>query len=140
KAQAAVTFRYISGLLHSVPALDALIVNERTDSIELSTGVVIEVITASVAAPRGRAYALVIIEEAAFLPADERSADADRELLRAVRPALARVPGSLLAVISSPYAMRGELYRTWQSKFGKEDPHVLVVQADTRALNPSFSA
>lgn len=139
KAQAAVTFRYISGLLHSVPALAALIVNERTDAIELSTGIVIEVIAASVAAPRGRAYALVIIEEAAFLP-DEQSADADRELLRAVRPALARVPGSLLAVISSPYAMRGELYRVWEHKFGVDDPHVLVVQADTQALNPSFSA
>ena len=139
KAQARVTFRYVVGLLRSVPALAALIVSERADSIELSTGVIVEVIAASVAAPRGRAYALVIVEEAAFLPAEEHSVDADRELLRAVRPALARVPGSLLAVISSPYAMRGELYRVWQTRFGKDDPHVLVVQAETRALNPAFS-
>jgi hypothetical protein len=86
-----------------VPALAELIVNETRDSVGLSNGVLVEVITASIAAPRGRAYALVIIEEAAFLPADA-SAHPDVEILRAVRPALARVPGSLLAVVSSPYA------------------------------------
>ena len=34
-----------------------------------------------------------------------------------------------IAVISSPYTMRGELYRSWQSRFGKSDEHVLVVLA-----------
>jgi phage terminase large subunit-like protein len=92
RKQAGVTFRYVVGLLKSVPALAALIVSESKDSVELSNGVIIEVLTASVAAPRGRAYALVIVEEAAFLPTDD-SANPDVELLRAVRPALARVPG-----------------------------------------------
>lgn len=55
RKQASVTFRYVTGLLRSVPALAALIVTESKDSIELSTGIIIEVITASVAAPRGRA-------------------------------------------------------------------------------------
>lgn len=138
RKQSGVTFRYVLGLLRSVPALDALIVNETKDSIELSNGVTIEVITASTGAPRGRAYALVIIEEAAFLPADS-AADPDLELLRAVRPALARVPGSLLAVIGSPYAKRGELYRTWRDAFGRnDDDDRLVVAADTLTLNPTF--
>lgn len=140
RRQAALTFRYVRGLLRSVPALSALIVRESAESVELSTGVVIEVITASTAAPRGRAYALVIVEEAAFLPVDEQGADTDRELLRAVRPALARVPGSLLLVISSPYAMRGELYRVWRERYGVDDPAVVVLQADTATLNPTFSA
>ena len=113
RKQAGITFRYILGLLRSVPELAALIVAETRDSVELANGVVIEVITASTAAPRGRAYALAIIEEAAFLPADQ-SANPDTELLRALRPALARVPGSLLAVVSSPYARRGELFRAFQ--------------------------
>jgi hypothetical protein len=140
RKQAKVTFAYIRGLLNSVPVLKALIVRETTDSIELSNGIVVEVLTASTAAPRGRGYAVVIVEETAFLPVDENGADTDRELLRAVRPALARVPGSVLLVISSPYAMRGELYRTWKEKFGTDDPHVLVLQADTATMNPSFSA
>jgi len=41
-----VTHRYISGLLKSVPALAALIVRKTRDSIELSNGVIAEVITA----------------------------------------------------------------------------------------------
>lgn len=114
RKQAGVTFRYVVGLLKSVPALAALIVNESRESIELSNGVIIEVLTASVAAPRGRAYALVIVEEAAFLPTDQ-SANPDVELLRAVRPALARVPGSLLAVVSSPYARKGVLWSACRS-------------------------
>jgi hypothetical protein len=137
RKQAGVTFRYVVGLLKSVPELAALIVNESKESVELSNGVILEVITASVAAPRGRAYALAIVEEAAFLPT-EHSANPDVELLRALRPALARVPGSLLAVVSSPYARKGVLWTAWQKYFGAPDAEVVFVQAPTLELNPTF--
>lgn len=139
RKQASVTFRYVTGLLRSVPALAALIVSESKDSITLTTGIIIEVITASVAAPRGRAYCLVIVEEAAFLPTDA-SANPDVELLRSVRPALARVSGSLLVVVSSPYARKGIIWAAWQKYHGKSDSDVLLVQASTRELNPTFDA
>lgn len=137
RKQAGITFRYIVGLLKSVPALAALIENEARDSIDLVNGVTVEVMTASVAAPRGRAYALAIVEEAAFLPTDD-SANPDVELLRALRPALARVPGSLLAVVSSPYARRGVLYTAWQKYHDHAPDDVLFVQAPTLDLNPAF--
>lgn len=137
RKQAGITFRYILGLLQSVPELAGLIVNETKDSLELSNGVIIEVITANTAAPRGRAYALAIIEEAAFLPTED-AADPDTELLRAVRPALARVPGSLLVVIGTPYAQRGELYKAWVQWHRQPAEDRLVVAADTRTLNPLF--
>ena len=139
RKQAGITFRYIVGLLRSVDELAALIVDEGKDSVSLSNGVVIEVITASIAAPRGRAYALAIIEEAAFLPSDQ-SANPDVELLRAVRPALARVPGSLLRVVGSPYARRGVLWAAWQKYHGKPDGSAVFVQASTSALNPTFDS
>jgi hypothetical protein len=100
KKQAGITFGYIRGLLRSVPALASLIENERADSIDLSNGKTIEVIAANQSAPRGRAYCITIVEEGAFLSTDDSSAEPDRELIRALRPALARVPGSLLVVIS----------------------------------------
>ena len=138
RRQAAVTFRYVFGLLRAVPALGRMIVRDLRESVELDNGVTIEVITASRAAPRGRSYALAIVEEAAFLPADDAT-DPDKELLRALRPALARVPGSMLAVVSSPYARRGELWRTWKTRWGKNNSEsVLVIQADTLTLNPVF--
>lgn len=137
RKQAGVTFRYIVGMLNSVPSLAALIVAERGEAVELSNGVIIEVVTASTVAPRGRAFALFIVEESAFLPSDSGAADPDIELLRAVRPALARVPGSLLAVIGSPYARRGVLYEAWRDGDG---PHRVVVTSDTASLNPTFDA
>ena len=137
RKQAGITFRYVVGLLKSVPSLAALIVNESRASIELTNGVIIEVLTSSIAAPCGRAYALATVEEAAFLPTDS-SANHDVELLRAVRPALARVPGSLLAVVSSPYARRGVLWKAWQKFHDQPDSDVVLVQAYTLTLNPTF--
>ena len=137
RKQAGVTFKYVIGLLRSVPALAALIERETRESVALSTGITIKVISARIAAPRGRAYALAIVEEAAFLPQDQ-DANPDVELLRALRPALARVPGSLLAVVSSPYARRGVLWSAWQRYHDRPEPDVLLVQAPTLDLNPSF--
>ena len=140
RKQAQITFRYVRGNLHSVPELAALIVNETATSIELATGVIVEVVTASTAAPRGRAYALAVIEESSMLPCDD-SANPDVELLRAIRPALARVPGSLLCVVGSPYARRGIVYdaaRKYRSTGG--GPGVVYVQGSTEQFNPTFDA
>lgn len=137
RKQSSVTFRYVVGLLKSVPALAALIVAETKTSIELSNGVIIEVLTAGKAEPRGRSYALAVIEEGAFLPTDN-SANPDVELLRAVRPGLARVPGSLLMVVSSPYARRGVIWNAWQKYHDQPDGDVVFVQAPTLELNPTF--
>lgn len=143
RKQAALTHGYVLGLLRSRPELEALIVRAsgaKDSTIELRGDVVVEVVTASVAAPRGRSYALAIIEEAAFLPTDA-SANPDVELLRAVRPGLARVPGSLLCVVSSPYARRGILWQAAKrAAQGTADDRMIYVQAPTLELNPTFDA
>ena len=139
RKQAAITFRYIRGLFRSVPELEQLVERETRTSMELSNGVIVEVLTANTAAPRGRAYAVVIIEEAAFLPTDQ-NANPDVELLRAVRPALARVPGSLLVVVTSPYARRGIIWSAFQKHHGQPDGDVVLIQAGTQELNPTFDA
>lgn len=43
-----ITFRYVVGLLKSVPQLEQLIVKETRDSLELSSGAIIEVIRANI--------------------------------------------------------------------------------------------
>ncbi len=137
RKQAGITFRYVGGMLRAVPELAALIESETRSALDLRNGVTVEVLTATRAAPRGRAYALAIVEEAAFLPQGE-SANPDTELVTALRPALARVPGSLLAVVSSPYARRG---LTWQAERKYADcapAHVVYVRLPTTELNPLF--
>ena len=134
KKQARNVFRYVSGLLHSNPMLEKLIVRENKESIELSNRTVIEIGTASFRSTRGYTLAAVIADEIAFWRAED-SANPDAEIIAALRPALATLNGKLIA-LSSPYSRRGELWRNYQRYYGQDDPHVLVAQAPSRVMNP----
>jgi len=137
RLQARVTFNYCAGLLESVPASAERIISRTKHSLTLDNHVVIEVLTAKASAPRGRSYALVIVEEAAFLPIDT-DANPDKELIRSIGPGLGRVPGSLLVVLSSPYARRGIIYDAWKRhQANPDDPTVVFVKAPTLQLNPT---
>lgn len=103
------------GLLES-SAVAAPMINRSTGTtIALSTGVDIEIRPANFKVVRGNGSCYVGIDEAAFLPND-LSATPDKELLRAFRPSLARVSGSLMVMTSTVYAQSGELY--WYLKEG----------------------
>ena len=134
RRQAQVVKRYISALLQAVPMLAAMVEHETRESIVLSTGVTIEIHTASFRAIRGYTCVGAICDEIAFWRTDD-SANPDTEILNALRPAMATVPGAMLLGISSPYARRGELWRAYQQHYGHDDDPVLVWQADTRAMN-----
>lgn len=135
RRQARVVFRYVLGLLNAVPMLAALVVRQTKDAIDLSNGISIEVKTASYKTVRGFTVVACICDELAFW-SNEDAADPDAEVLNALRPAMATVPGALLMVISSPYARRGELWRAYQQHFGK-DGDVLVWVAPTWRMNPA---
>ncbi|MGP5563692.1 hypothetical protein [Vreelandella alkaliphila] len=129
-------FRYISGLLHSNPMLQALIVREDRESIELSNRTAIEVTTASFRSTRGYTFACVIADEIAFWRSDD-AANPDKEILSAVRPGMATLNGKLIA-LSSPYARKGELFEHHKRYFGKNDSGILVAQAPSLTMNPTL--
>jgi hypothetical protein len=136
RAQARSIFRYVSGLLKAVPPLAALIEDETNEAISLNNRVVIEISTASFRTTRGYSFAAVLCDEIAFWRQDESSANPDVEILRALRPGMASIPGSILLLASSPYAKRGELYAAYRRHFGKDTARVLVWKADTATMNP----
>lgn len=136
RRQARVVKRYISGLLDSVPMLAGLVVKETKEAIELGNGITIEIHTASFRAVRGYTVVGAICDEAAFWAVDD-SANPDAEILAALRPAMATVPGAVLLVISSPYSRRGELWKAYREHYGKDGDDVLVWKADTRTMNPT---
>lgn len=135
RKQARHLMRYVSGLLHSNPMLERLIVRESTDTIELANRCVIEVGTASFRSVRGYTLAAVVCDEIAFWRSDE-SANPDAEILAALRPALATLGGPLLC-LSSPYSKRGELWRAYQ-RYYRQPGEVLVAQAASRVMNPEL--
>ena len=60
----------------------------------------------------------------------------DIETYTALTPALARVPGSILIGISTPYRRQGLLYERCQACYGKNDDSVLVVRGASPLFNP----
>jgi hypothetical protein len=138
RSQARVIFRFVIGLLKAVPLIEPLIVRHDTEQIVLNNRVVIEIATASFRATRGYSFAAVLCDEVAFWRSDETSANPDVEILRALRPGLASIPGAMLLIASSPYAKRGELYNAFRKHFGRDDARVLVWKAETARMNPSL--
>ena len=115
--------------------LRPLIERETADAIDLSNKVTLEVHTASWRAIRGYTLIGAVCDEIAFWPADD-AANPDSEILAALRPAMATIPGALLVAISSPYARRGALWDAYHRHYGQEDDPVLVWRGDTQSMNP----
>ena len=136
RKQARTILRYVNGLLHAVPLLQRLIIRERTEGTDLSNSVSIEVHTASFRAVRGYTIVAALCDETAFWRSDE-SANPDHEILNALRPAMATVPGAMLLCAGSPYAQRGAMYDAYQRHHGRDGSNVLVWRAPTQTMNPS---
>ena len=104
KGQARAIFRFVIGLLRAVPMLEPLIVQagHRDDRVEQSGhdrdrhG--------AFRITRGYSYAAVLCDEVAFWRSDETSLNPDVEIMRALRPGLASIPGSHVADRFEPYA------------------------------------
>nr|BAL54541.1 hypothetical conserved protein [uncultured prokaryote] len=139
RRQARAAMRYIRGAIEYSPALSELIAAPpKSESIALRNNVLIEVHTASYRSTRGYTLAAAILDELAFWRTDDGSANPDAEIVAALRPGLAKMPGSMLIGISSPYARRGVLWDAYQRHFGRADSTTLVWQGSTCEMNPLF--
>jgi hypothetical protein len=138
RTQARVILNYIAGFACSIELFSELIEDQVAESIRFSNGVVVEVHTASIGAPRGRTFCLVAADEIAFWPTDGDSANPDIEVITAIRPGLSTIPYSLLLIASSPYAKRGILYQNYAKSFGRNDAPVLVWQGTSEEMNPTL--
>ena len=66
RKQAGIVQRYVSGLLHTVPMLEALIAHETKESVEFTHRITIEIHTASYRSIRGRTVVGAICVEVSF--------------------------------------------------------------------------
>tara|TARA_R110002124_G_scaffold239494_1_gene404677 strand:+ start:7033 stop:8439 length:1407 start_codon:yes stop_codon:yes gene_type:complete len=135
RKQARAVMRYITGMVDNNPMLSAMVVHQNSEAIEFDNSTVIEVHTASHKAVRGYTLAIVIMDECAFWHVE--GANPDKDIVTALRPALATLKGKLVA-LSSPYAKRGILWAAYKRYFATADKRVLVAQAPTLIMNPSL--
>jgi hypothetical protein len=137
RRQARTIMRYVKAMLTRIPMLARMVESETAESVDLNNSVTIEVATASFRATRGYTVAACLGDEIAFWRTDDDAADPDFEILNAVRPAMATIPGAVMLCASSPYAKRGALYDAHRLYFGKPG-RILVWKAPTRTMNPSI--
>jgi len=129
--------RYVRGLFE-IPVLAGMIQRETRDGFELTNTVDVFVGTADWRTIRGRTVLLCIANEIAFWM-DESSANPDREIIAAVRPAMATLADkAMLVMISSVYRRSGVLYDRWSKFYGVSDPSTLVVQGTSLQFNPTL--
>ena len=138
RAQAAIVFNYIRAYFEEVPALKKMVRAITAESIELSNRVVAEVHTNSYRSVRGRSLLCAIFDEVAHWK-DETTSNPDTEMLAAITPGLARVPNSMLVLISTAHRRSGLLWNRFKDFYGKESD-VLVVRGTTLQFNPTFPA
>lgn len=138
RRQCRVILNYVAGFFASSPMLAGMVKRRLAEAIELTNGVRIEVATASFKTTRGYTAIGGIIDEAAFLRSDD-SASPDTELLSALRPSMATIPGALLLCISSPHARRGELWTAFREHYGKNDSPVMIWRAGSLSMNPTLN-
>lgn len=136
RRQARQLVNYVEGLLHQSPLLAAQVERTTAEAIHLRSRTSIEVHVSNYRHVRGFTLAAAFADEIAFWR-DEESANPDLEVLAALRPALATVPGSLLVCPSTVYARKGAAWQASRDHFG-HDSDVLVIVAPSRTLNATI--
>jgi hypothetical protein len=137
KKQAAIDLDYARGIVEQSALLRAELAGTTQDTLTFRHRTQLEVATASYRTVRGRTQAGAVVDESAFLRADD-SALPDVELVRALRPSLLTLNG-LLVVLSSPHRKLGLLYNAHRKYFGNDAAtRGLYIQAASRQLNPSL--
>jgi hypothetical protein len=131
---ARVDYRYILAKLENSPLLSQLIQEVRKEEIGLKNRITISIFPCSFRATRGFSIPVAILDELAFFRVE--GVNVDKEIVDAIRPAMATFPRAKLIKISSPYAKAGELYRDYVTRGNR--PELLCLQAASWEMNPSI--
>jgi hypothetical protein len=136
--QAASALKYATDLIDHVELLKKTVESRTSDCLTLRRSIELTATAANWRYSRGSTCICCVLDECAFFYNQEDSANSDEELLTALQPSLATTGGPML-IASSPRAMQGVVYELHKRHFGKDgDPKILVIQAESRLLNPSL--
>lgn len=135
RRQARIAYDRVRALVQERPALRVHLEGEPTNQeISLDFGIKVGVWAARGAYLRGLQARLLLLDEAAFLPAEGPRADLD--LIEAVRPGMAMVPNAQIVCITSPWAQVGYVFEAYRRR--SEFADVFVFQAASWELNPAI--
>jgi hypothetical protein len=131
--QAKECFGYAQAFLESSPILSLQIKHIGNGEIKLHGHITISIKAANYRTIRGKSVLCAILDEVAYFR-DESSANPDKEVYRALIPAMFTTKGMMIG-ISSPYMRAGLLYQKYRDHHGR-DGDILVVQGGSAIFNP----
>jgi hypothetical protein len=135
--QAGQTYNFVKGVFTEAKRFAALVDNISSDTISLKNRIDIQIRSANFRTIRGITAVAAIAEELSMWQSDE-SRNPDREILAALKPALATTQGTLFC-IGSPHARRGEMWATYRRHYGPDgNPAILVANGPTKTFNPTI--
>lgn len=138
KSQAKVIKGYVSGVFNQNDLFRRMVEKETAESLELKNNIAISVKSSNFRSVRGYTILCAILDELALWRSED-CANPDKEVVGAIKPALATIPESLLLGISTPYSRSGVLYEQFKNYYGQADSETLVWRADTLTMNPTVS-
>lgn len=121
---------------YSGPVLIREVSEITKNAIELKNNFVVSVQTCSYRAPRGLSVPLGLFDEFGMWRTE--GADVDREVMKAMTPAMIQFPDRELLIIGTPWRKAGLFYERWQQRFQEDDR--LVLHCPTPLMNELISA
>ncbi len=138
--QADVLFEYVSSLIDSIPECAGMVAKRSVKygmrRLTLNNRIEILIKPADRRRVRGRTILAAVCDEIAHWWSDERHANPDTEVLKALRPSMLGVPGAILVCISSPYRRQGTMFEADKKYWGKNGDRILFIRAATWEARP----
>lgn len=136
--QASIGFELVKEWFVKDAELRQLIKSSRRDRLTLHNNVMLQTIQSSWRVVRGYSVACAVADESAFWRTDDDERNPDKEVFRALLPALGKVPGSRLFCPTTPFGRQGQAWAMHEKHFGADDSNVLVFQAPTLLMNTGY--
>ena len=133
---------YVRGLVE-LPAFAPYVIpgGILRDSVRFTTGATVEVHSATFRLTRGYSMPAAVCDEVCFWRSDELGASPDVEVVNALTPALATLPGSVLACFSTPWSAAGVMFAAFERCYGRDDvDDVLYWRAASAEMNATLNA
>jgi len=122
--QAQECYGYISQLIDANADWASQVVSRKSSTyehvIKFTNGIQIEILATDKRSIRGRSFIFVLGSEGAWWWNEDHHQNPASEIIKAVRPAFAKIPSPLLVMSSSPHRPIGIMYDTEQANFGKD--------------------
>ncbi len=121
-------------IISQSPALQQAIEDVRSTEVVFKNRMLLSIWPCNYGSIRGLHIPVCIMDEVGVW--DVEGVNPDKEVVRAVRPAMATFPRRLLIKTSTPWAKAGVLWDDWERSWGRDGATTLVWRSPTWYMNP----